>query len=291
MSKLVLGAIFGAGAWLATACSAPVDGEQDDTGAGHDGLASTAVEAEGGAELGASEQALFGWCENPAGTSGVMAGIAIAAARELERWQPSLDFTWNTTTDRLDLSAGGRARCADKVCANTQALLDIQKPEAAGKVRLSDGKLVDVAALKSTLKQNWAEQRSCDAAGQCSVEDHQFKFISARPSFCGTTYDFVPRRPGSSFFTIDNERALTRKLRFLGYPENDILNFGVLYGGDITVDPTYGLNESSSATAGSCDATCMKFSGTSVTGACCSCGGVNKKFARSAFNANIYLCQ
>ena len=48
MNRLVLGVIFGAGSQLATACGAPVDGEQDDTGASHDGLSTESVGAGGG---------------------------------------------------------------------------------------------------------------------------------------------------------------------------------------------------------------------------------------------------
>ena len=279
------------GGLLAAACGAPLDAERDELDAVGDAIAADDGAAGAGAVIGSSGQALWGWCENPAGVSGVMAGLAIAAAKELKRWQPSLDFTWNSSTDRLDLTAGGRARCADGACKNTQALLDVQKPEAAGLVRLNDGQIVDVVALRSTLKTNWAEQKSCDALGQCRVEDHEFRFSSASPSYCGTTFTFTPMRPGSSFITIVDEYALTRKLKFVGFPENDLLNFVVLYGGKITVDPTYGLNESGSTAAGSCDASCTKFSSSSIAGSCCNCGGVNKKFVRSTFNANMYLCQ
>ena len=34
-----------------------------------------------------------------------------------------------------------------------------------------------------------------------------------------------------------------------------------------------------------------KVSTTTVAGQCCSCGGVNKLFAKATFNANTYLCQ
>jgi hypothetical protein len=62
-------------------------------------------------------------------------------------------------------------------------------------------------------------------------------------------------------------------------------------GSQVAIDPTYGLNDTSSTTTGTCAATCVKVSTTNVAGQCCSCSGSIKKFARSTWNANTYLCQ
>jgi hypothetical protein len=61
--------------------------------------------------------------------------------------------------------------------------------------------------------------------------------------------------------------------------------------GKVSVDPTYGLNEGTTSTAGSCDVACTKFSTSDLSGQCCSCNGATMKFARSAFNASTYLCK
>lgn len=62
-------------------------------------------------------------------------------------------------------------------------------------------------------------------------------------------------------------------------------------GDQIAIDPTYGLNEGSSTSTGSCSATCVRVSPTSVASQCCSCNGRNGRFARSTWNASTYICQ
>jgi hypothetical protein len=62
-------------------------------------------------------------------------------------------------------------------------------------------------------------------------------------------------------------------------------------GDQVAIDPTYGLEESGSTSAGACYASCVKISTTSLTGACCSCNAVSKKFVRSTWNPSTYLCQ
>lgn len=61
-------------------------------------------------------------------------------------------------------------------------------------------------------------------------------------------------------------------------------------GNLVAIDPTYGLNSDSGTTSGSCSAACVKYSATSVAGACCQCNGQTKKFVRSTFNATMYTC-
>jgi hypothetical protein len=60
----------------------------------------------------------------------------------------------------------------------------------------------------------------------------------------------------------------------------------------VAIDPTYGLNEGSSTSAGSCEIACSKVSTTSnLTGVCCSCSGVQKTFKQSTFSTAMFLCQ
>jgi hypothetical protein len=62
-------------------------------------------------------------------------------------------------------------------------------------------------------------------------------------------------------------------------------------GNQVAIDPTYGLNELSSVSTGSCEATCTKISYSSFAGKCCSCAGATKRFSRSSWNASTYICQ
>lgn len=62
-------------------------------------------------------------------------------------------------------------------------------------------------------------------------------------------------------------------------------------GNQVAIDPTYGLDDSGTNTTASCTAACLKLSRTNVAGQCCSCNGVTRAFAKSAWNATTYLCQ
>ena len=92
------------------------------------------------------------YCANGEGTASTMAALAVSAAMELGRWQPTKDFAIGRigSSEALVLSATGRARCVDD-CANTQALLDFQKEEASGKVMFPGGVTLNSAALRSRL--------------------------------------------------------------------------------------------------------------------------------------------
>lgn len=291
-------------------------------------------------EVGTLEQAL---CENSGGTNSVMTALAVATGRELRRWQPEVDFKWNSTTGRLELSATGTARCGGTTttacvdtwittnstcaqqkswgncnaswmgaqcaatcgqcsggsststtsgCKNIQALLDMQKPEANGKVKFPGNITLDTALLRSKLRAAWNDQMSCNATSTCkNVPAHELRFDHVEDGSCDKKFFFDPFKAGTtSFIAASSAATLANKLKFLGYPSNKMLNF-YIRDGKVSVDPTYGLNEDAAASAGSCDAACTKVSGKDVSGKCCSCNGATRKFAKSAWNAQTYLCQ
>ncbi len=59
----------------------------------------------------------------------------------------------------------------------------------------------------------------------------------------------------------------------------------------VAIDPVYGLDGSGSTSTGSCTASCVSVSTKSIAGACCSCNGSNKKFSRTTWNPNTYMCK
>jgi hypothetical protein len=239
-------------------------------------------------EIGTLEQPL---CENKGGTNAVMTAIAVAAGREMGRWLPERDFQWNSSTRRLELSQYAYPRCPDRQCKNTQALLDMQKPEAHGKVTFPGNIKLDSNLLRQLLESNWKAQMSCNAAGQCSAPDHDLKFLYSEKGSCDRKFFFNPLRMGTTTrLGLSDADRLKNKLKFVGYPTNKMLNF-YIRDGEVSVDPTYGLNAGASSTVGSCDAACTKFTTSDVTGKCCSCNGSTRKYSRSLFNTSVYLCQ
>jgi hypothetical protein len=266
-------------------------------------------------ELGTAEQGVMD-CSNPDGANAAMAAFAVAIAKELGRWQTTKDFVIvrtngispNTTgtVEVLKLSSGsdlsgakGSSRCAGGVCANVQALLDMQYDQAKGKVFFqgTGSKKVELVptALRTRIVAKWREQEACDKNAKepdstaCPKEEHALKFVSAAKGSCDTDFTFnVKQKDGVSALRYPSQ--LKHKLKFAD-PYNPYINFTPLTNGDFKIDPIYGLNPDGTTTTGTCVAACTKISTTSVAGSCCSCGGVNKLFAKSTFNANTFLCQ
>jgi hypothetical protein len=265
-------------------------------------------------ELGTAEQGVMS-CTNPDGANAAMAAFAVAVAQELGRWQVGKDFVVVKSNgqapgtygqqETLALSSGsdasgakGSSRCLVAGCPNINAILSWQYTQASSKIYFQGSgavrTLLDPYALASRMVAKYREQGSCDMNAQdgnttqCPKEEHKLSYVSAAKGGCDTMFTFnVKRTDGTA---LKYPAQLKHKLRFAD-PANPYINFTPLSNGNISIDPTYGLNPDGSTTSGSCTASCTKVSTTSVAGQCCTCGGVNKKFVRSTFNANTYLCQ
>jgi hypothetical protein len=300
-----------------TACGAgdldSFDGSQDSAYEGDEAL-SMDESMDESVELGSLEQGIMS-CTNPDGTNSAMAALAVAVAQELKRWQPTKDFVMFNTSGQSEASSGmqqaikltsgsdasgakGKSRCADGKCAKVQALLDMQYEQANNKVYFqgsgSTKTLLSPAALRSRLVAKLYEQKACDDsprdndATACPKEEHVLTFQSAAKGSCDTNFFFKATKTNGAALQYPNQ--LKNKLKFADL-NNPYIAFQNLGNGIVSVDPTYGLNDDGSTTTGSCTAACTKISTTSVAGACCSCGGVSKKFAKAAWSAVTYVCQ
>ena len=289
------------------------DGFDSEDGASLDGEAASEE-----LELGSTEQALQN-CTTPDGTNAVMAAFAVAVGQELGRWQATTDFEMFTTSGLSESSPGmqqairlrtgtdsagkprGKSRCADGKCARVQALLDMQYEQALNKVWIQGETsttkvLLDPGALRSRMvsKVNY-EQKTCDDAAadndpnKCPKELHKLTLVGpVSLGGCGVHYKFAVAKDTGA--TLLYPGQLKWKLTFADQA-NGWVDFRNLGGGYVAIDPTYGLNDDSTTTSGSCAAACTKVSTTDITGQCCTCSGVNKKFAKSAWSATTFLCQ
>lgn len=265
-------------------------------------------------ELGTIEQAAMS-CTNLDGTNAAMAAFAVAIAKELGRWQVSKDFvvvksngvTPGTygSSETLALSSGsdasgakGSSRCLVAGCPNINAILSWQYTQANNRVFFqgsgSTRTLLNPQALASRMVAKFREQGTCDASAKdgdvtlCPKEEHKLTYVSAAQGGCDTMFTFNVKRTDGTALKYPNQ--LKMKLRFTDHT-NPYIQFTPLANGNIAIDPTYGLNPDGTTGAGSCTAACTKVSATNIAGQCCSCGGVNKKYAKATFNANTYLCQ
>ena len=240
-------------------------------------------------ELGQSEDAL---CANGDGVNAAMAALAAATAKELGRWQPTTDFApMNGAPWYTQLTAAGKARCADGKCWNVQAILDLQK-STPNSVKFG-GVTLNANNFVSTLTARWNEQKNCELRGgtgatNCSAEQHKLTFKSQVAGACDTIYTYDAKNTSGGNLLYPNQ--LKNKLIFVGGTANPFLAFSST-GTTVSIDPTLGLNEDGTTSSGSCTAACTKISSTNVAGACCSCSGVTKTFVKATWSTTTYLCQ
>ena len=234
------------------------------------------------------EQAL---CDNVDGVPSAMAGLAVATATELGRWEPTSDF--EVKRGELRLTAAGKRRCDDGECWNTRAILDLQDAPP-GEIALG-GESFDAASFRRTLARNFDEQRRCEAGGgrgrdrdSCHAERHELTLESVSPGACDTVYTFQATTPRGTL--LKKPEQLANRLIYVGYPENEYLSF-TSTATSVSIDPTYWLNPTDDTSSGACSAACIKISRTSVAGACCSCNGAVGEFARSTWSPTTYTCE
>lgn len=240
-------------------------------------------------EIASYEQAA---CSNPDGVYATMAALGVSAARELRRWQPVTDFVFSS--GYLKLTTTGKSRCSDKVCANTQAILDMQKP-AGKEVVFPGGVTLNPDALRSRLGSFFDRQIICNsrpdnnAGDNCPVEKHDLKFSYAVPGSCDTDFWFHAYKEKTTS-PLQYPRQLKNQLIWVGYPENPFLAFDT-QGDDVKIDPTGGLCEGYSTYSGSCSNACTKYSKSDISGQCCYCNGRKLRYYRSSFSYYYYSCK
>jgi hypothetical protein len=238
-------------------------------------------------EIGQNQEAL---CANGDGVPSAMAALAVSTAREFRRWQPSKDFF--ISNGYLALTSTGKSQCYDGRCWNTQAILDLQKAPF-NTVKLG-GVTFNADNFRSRLSAEFNEQLTCESrvdnhqGDNCPAEQHKLTLKSVAAGSCDTVFTF--NATSLTGAPLLYPAQLKNELIYVGYPENEYLGF-TNTGSTVSIDPTYGLNEGGTSTAGSCSPACTRISATDVTGACCTCSGYTKKYSRSLFNPYIYFCR
>jgi hypothetical protein len=296
-------AILGVSALLAALAGCGADGfeagdvdahELEAADVGHEGEEAELSFDDETLELGQTGKSLVN-CSNSEGTASTMAAVAVAAAMELKRWQPTKDFAVGRVdnAEALVLSATGKARCPGGVCMNTQALLDLQKTAANGKVIFPGNVKLDVVALRSRMVAKFRDQIACEmqpsngGTTNCPVEEHVLTFQKAEKGGCDTNFFFKASSPTGA--PLRYPAQLKNKLLWADRT-NPYIGFQSV-GDVVSIDPTYGLNEAGSTSTGACTAACAKITTSNVAGACCTCNGSSKKFAKSPWSATTFVCQ
>jgi len=279
---------------FATACGA---GDINDSNGDESGIDQSADESQD-PELGQVEEAVTSVCTNSEGTYATMAALAVASAKDLGRWQPMTDFliTNNNNAEVLALSSAGIAQCVARgtYCINTQALLDFQKDAASGQVKFPGNVVLNAGGLRSRLVARWREQQSCEMqpdnhnASNCPAEKHALTFQTAVVGGCDRKFTFLATAPDGKA-ALKYPAQLKNKLMWAD-KANPYIGF-TSTGNVVSIDPTYGLNDTGTTSTGSCTAACTMITSTNMVGQCCSCNNVSKKFAKAPWSSSTYLCQ
>jgi hypothetical protein len=288
---------------LMTACGSVdmYDGDASQEDGSEEGVDEAGVDE---TELGSLEQALHS-CANPDGTNAVMAALAVAVGHELGRWRSVLDFESAGSVIRLTSGTGsdgkprGKSRCSGGVCPRVEALLSLQNSNATNVYLQAETStsltLVNPGALSSRMIAKFSEQVNIDRDARDGDLNQPPKTAHSLTGAgittlggCGPHYKF-----NVAFAATPTTAKPAQLRRTLGFADeqNGWVDFRDLGNNVVAVDPTYGLNDEDTTSTGSCTAACTKVSTTNIAGACCSCGGVNKTFKRSAFSTSVYLCQ
>jgi hypothetical protein len=231
----------------------------------------------------------------------------VAAAKELGRWNAGVDFQVNG--DRIGLSSTGRGRCSNG-CKGIDALLALQNDNATGvyiQDTASNKVLVNPSALRSRMKAKLEEQKNKDAtakdgtsalAGGLPAKTGHRLTSAGTTTFaggCGPYFKFNVAFDAINPPPAPANKPLPGQLKYSLYfadQANGWVDFRDLGNNVVAVDPTYGLNEGSSTSAGSCEIACTKVStNADVSNKCCSCSGAQKTFKKSTFNTSVFLCQ
>jgi len=143
---------------------------------------------------------------------------------------------------------------------------------------------------------SWQAHNTLTLAPITAGEPHRLKFNrKASGGPCGDYYWYDISQPNS--LPLDAPADTYVQLIFAGGKQTptgaDVNPFIAqqVSGNQVAIDPTYGLNDSSTTTSGACTAACLKISTSNVAGQCCSCAGTSAKFVKSAWSSTTYTCQ
>lgn len=226
-------------------------------------------------------------CDEPFSDNRLMADLAVAAARELLRWEES-DFEAYRVRRRewhVRLSAEGNSRCMDG-CPNVNAILAMQRSASRG----IDGH--NPGTFRNMLLESFARQRSWDSNN--TIPRHRFvkgTDVVKNRGGCGKHYSWRVKHADSSRNYRDDMFRLNDKLHMFGYPDNPWLapRWSTTR---FAVDPAGGMTGGGRSRSGSCTVGSPIFDTTrSSDGKCCVSNGRMGNLEVTSFSPYIYTCE
>jgi ricin-type beta-trefoil lectin protein len=188
-----------------------------------------------------------------------------------------------TDTQRFSLANTGNLR--NVLYSNYGLTIDVQNGSTSSGAPLGEGP-----------GKNWQYYNMFGFDPLLAIEPHKLRFNRKEAGGpCGNYYWYDVTAPNGTM--LDDPASTYVQLIFAGGKQSaggtDINPFisQKVSGNQVAIDPTYGLNDTTSTSTGSCTASCLKVSTASVAGQCCSCNGSTMKLSRSPWSAVTYVCQ
>jgi hypothetical protein len=202
-----------------------------------------------------------------------------------------------------DLSTAG---IVQKTCSTSESQIFQFNPSGDGNqviysrynkaLEIAGASLYNDAKFIQSADGSWQENRIVHFTPILAGEPHRLVFDSlTNDASCGDVYYWYDiaqpnlqplRAPADSFIQL---MFVGGKQTLTGTDLNPFISQQVS-GNLVAIDPTYGLDDSGTSSAGTCTAACTKISSTSIVGQCCSCNGVTRKFAKAAWSSSTFLC-
>jgi hypothetical protein len=220
--------------------------------------------------------------------------------------QTTYQFMNRRTGKCLDLDGSSPKRLVQRTCSTSYTQRFMLTP--TGNLRqvaytvngftldVQRGSTASGAAIVEGPAKTWQTYNMMAFEPILAIEPHRLRFNRKEAGGpCGNYYWYDVAQPNG--VALEDAASTYVQLIFAGGKQtptgSDVNPFisQKVSGNQVAIDPTYGLNDANTTSTGTCTASCLKVSTASVIGKCCSCNGVNKKFAKSAWNATTYICQ
>jgi len=199
-------------------------------------------------------------CFSDTGVNPTLAGVALASARELRRWDPARDLTVaapgaaGTTYEVVVLSESAKGACRPAGCPQLTALLGLQHPDASQTIDVAtfDPVRFRAALVSGVTRQKAFEQYLAKTHPAELGPDHELSSERPRPKAkdqCGVRFVFKTAAPGGG--RLAKPELIRNRMLAYGGTENPYLAFDVR-GRRAAIDPIDGDNAPPTTTTGGC---------------------------------------
>lgn len=228
--------------------------------------------------------ALSSSCYTNNGMNPLKAALAVSMAKEMGRVDAVQDLY---NGDRVYISWAGLSQCASRGqwgCPNTQAILDLQKPEVNYYL---DQRSFSATTFKEELRASFERQKNHESnlSRNEPWKVPQAHTLTQKGTFtaqgaCGVHYDFAAQ--GSNIKNIE------QRLEFFGGRQNPFIAFQST-NNSIAIDPTGTMNGDTGSSSGSTILACTS-TNSSLRDRSCSCDGKTGKLRVAPWNSKTLYC-